>query len=117
MSYSTFGSHPNVLRIVVQDGNGTRPSPFDEDDKLIPPPRPGEWAITLIDDDNLHLLAIEEGTADDLAAFLTRLTVQAAVVMRAAGVDLSGRIVAALADAGLETGTNTTSPDQQEGTP
>ncbi|MFI7131593.1 hypothetical protein ACIBQ1_38365 [Nonomuraea sp. NPDC050153] len=101
MPYLTLGSNPTILRIVIQSGDDQRPSPVDEDDELIPPPRPGEWAIALIDDDNMHLLAIEEATADDLADFIARLTVQAATAMRAAGVDLAGRIEASLVVAGL----------------
>ncbi|MGR6921230.1 hypothetical protein ACU635_43900 [[Actinomadura] parvosata] len=112
MPYLTLGSNPTVLRIIVQDGNDTRPSPVDEDDELIPPPRPGHWALTLIDDDNLHLLAIEEGTADDLAAFLTRLTVQATAALRAAGLDLPGRIATALTATGDD---DTPRADQPEG--
>lgn len=114
MPYRTLGSHPANIRIVVQSGDDTRPSPVDEDEELIPPPRPGEWAITLIDDGNMHLLSIDEATPDDLGDFIARLVVQAATAMRGAGVDLAGRIEASLTVAGLRTGGHDTTP--KEGT-
>ncbi|MEW1847666.1 hypothetical protein AB0392_57740 [Nonomuraea angiospora] len=91
MGMTTFGSiAPNL--------QSTAMTAADADDEDLPP---CEWVLYLTDTGNCHELSVAAESADDLADFIARLAVQAATAMRAAGVDLAGRIEASLVAAGL----------------
>ncbi|MEU7855163.1 hypothetical protein [Nonomuraea sp. NPDC049141] len=92
----------------------TNPDVSDIFDGEDPPAE--KWVCSITDGDT-EIAVIADDT-NQLGDFIARITVQAATVMRAAGVDLPGRIHASLAVAGLlpRGGHDTTPHDHSEGT-
>lgn len=61
-------------------------------------PPPGTWVLSLCNGHNQVELAVIAKDADQLADFITRLTATAADKLRAADVDLAGRITTTLTE-------------------
>jgi hypothetical protein len=113
MSMHIDTSHPAYTHVFVLPSTDETIAAdlFDGD------PPPGKWVLSLCNGHSQVEMAVIAKDADQLADFIAEIAVTGATKLRAAGVDLPGRIHDALAQAGLETGDHTTQHDQQEGNP